>query len=327
MSVVTPQVAAATDIHASAAPRVALVTGACGFTGRYVTDALHARGYRVTGITHPETHVSVETGSPHELHPCDLLDRACLFELIERVRPTHVVHLAAIAFVPHGDADAIYRTNIVATRNLLEALATRCMPPASVLLASSANVYGNVQADPIDETVPPAPTNDYAVSKLAMEFMARLWLDQLPITLVRPFNYTGVGQSQAFVLPKIVGHFARGERSIELGNLDVARDFSDVRTVADAYCRLLDSAASGETFNLCSGRAVSLRWILDTMAEIAGYPIEVRFNPTLARASEVRRLRGNNAKLHAHIGTPAGIELEQTLGWMFEAAAASVATP
>lgn len=327
MSVATPQIAAATDIDAGATPRVALVTGACGFTGRYVTDALHARGYRVTGLTQTGADASAGTDCLHELHACDLLDRACLLELIERIQPTHVVHLAAIAFVAHGDTDAIYRTNIVGTRNLLEALATRCAPLASVLLASSANVYGNVEADPIDEAVPPAPANDYAVSKLAMEFMARLWLDRLPITIVRPFNYTGVGQSQEFVLPKIVEHFVRGERSIELGDLDVARDFSDVRTVADAYCRLLDSAASGETFNLCSGRAVSLRWVLDTMAEIAGYRIEVHFNPALVRANEVRRLRGSDAKLRTHAGTPLRIPLEQTLGWMLETAAASGAAP
>lgn len=325
MSIATPK--AATNIDVGATPRVALVTGACGFTGRYVTDALHARGYRVTGLTYAGADVSADVGSLHELHACDLLDRARLFELIERIRPTHVVHLAAIAFVAHGDTDAIYRTNIVGTRNLLEALAARCAPLASVLLASSANVYGNVEADPIDEAVPPAPTNDYAVSKLAMEFVARLWLDRLPITIVRPFNYTGVGQSQEFVLPKIVEHFVRGERSIELGNINVARDFSDVRTVADAYCRLLDSAASGETFNLCSGRAVSLRWVLDTMAEIAGYSIEVHFNPALARANEVRRLRGSDAKLHRHIGDLPFIPLEKTLRWMFDAAAASVAAP
>ncbi|WP_448509612.1 NAD-dependent epimerase/dehydratase family protein [Immundisolibacter sp.] len=327
MSAVTPHVAAAAAIDAGATPRVALVTGACGFTGRHLTAALRARGYRVTGLTHAGADVSAGADSLHELHACDLLDRTRLLGLMERIQPTHVVHLAAIAFVAHGDADAIYRTNIVGTRNLLEALATSRAPLASVLLASSANVYGNVEADPIDEAVPPEPSNDYAVSKLAMEFMARLWFDRLPITIVRPFNYTGVGQSQEFVLPKIVERFVRGERSIELGNLDVARDFSDVRTVAAAYCRLLDSAASGETFNLCSGRAVSLRWVLDTLAEIAGYPIEVHFNPALARANEVRRLRGNNAKLLARIGTLVHVPLEQTLGWMFEAAAARVATP
>ncbi|MGK2940801.1 MAG: NAD-dependent epimerase/dehydratase family protein [Immundisolibacter sp.] len=327
MSAVTPQIAAATDIDSGAPPRVALVTGACGFTGHYVTAALRTRGYRVTGLTHAGADVSAGADSLHDLHACDLLDRTRLLGLIEHIQPTHVVHLAAIAFVAHGDTDAIYRTNIVGTRNLLEALAAKSAPLVSVLLASSANVYGNIEADPIDEAVPPAPANDYAVSKLAMEFMARLWLDRLPITIVRPFNYTGVGQSQEFVLPKIVEHFVRGERSIELGNLDVARDFSDVRTVADTYCRLLESAASGETFNLCSGRAVSLRWVLDTLAEIAGYPIEVHFNPALARANEVRRLRGSDAKLRTRVGTPLRIPLEQTLGWMFEAAATSSAAP
>lgn len=294
-----------------------MVTGAGGFTGRYVVGALQARGYRVAGLTYRGPEVSDGGDGPQAPLACDLLDRARLQALIERIQPTHVVHLAGIAFVAHGDADAIYRANIVGTRNLLEALATKCASPESVLLASSANVYGNAGVDPIDETVTPAPANDYAVSKLAMEWMARLWADRLPITIVRPFNYTGVGQSQEFVVPKIVGHFKRGERSVALGHLDVARDFSDVRTVADTYCRLLDRPAPGETFNVCSGRTVSVRWILDAMAEIAGYSLQACFDPALVRAGEVQRLRGSDAKLSRWIGDRPHIPLDTTLRWMF----------
>ncbi|MFZ6649801.1 NAD-dependent epimerase/dehydratase family protein, partial [Undibacterium sp. TJN25] len=120
------------------------------------------------------------------------------------------------------------------------------------------------------ETEPAQPANDYGVSKLAMEHVARLWMDQLPITITRPFNYTGVGQADNFLLPKIISHYRRRAPLIELGNLDVARDFSDVRTVVQAYTRLLQHAPAGQTFNVCSGQAHTLQQVLDIVADLAG---------------------------------------------------------
>ncbi|MGH8126387.1 MAG: NAD-dependent epimerase/dehydratase family protein, partial [Rhodanobacteraceae bacterium] len=207
----------------------ALLTGCHGFTGRYVAAELEAAGYQVIGLAHDSDPPAAG------VLRANLLDRTAVRHAVAEARARIVVHLAAISFVAHGDADEIYRTNIVGTRNLLEALAAAEVEPRSVVLASSANIYGNAAADPITETTPPAPVNDYAVSKLAMEHMARQWMERLPITLVRPFNYTGVGQAEQFLIPKIVAHFRRGEKVIELGNTDVARDFSDVRDVAHAY--------------------------------------------------------------------------------------------
>lgn len=236
------------------------------------------------------------------------------------------MHLAAISFVAHGDADEIYHTNIVGTRNLLEALAEADVKPRSVVLASSANVYGSAAVEPITEDTPPAPANDYAVSKLAMEQMARLWMDRLPITLVRPFNYTGVGQSENFLIPKIVQHFRRGDKVIELGNTDVARDFSDVRDVARAYAAIVDKAPAGETVNICSGTAHTLGEVLDMMAKIAGYTIEVRVNPAFVRGNEVNRLVGSNARLRGLTGFAPVIPLEETLRWMYCDTAAMISS-
>lgn len=294
-------------------PPRALLTGCHGFTGRYVARELAAAGYQVVGLAHADD--PPEAG----VLRADLLDRDAVRRIVAEVRPTVVVHLAAIAFVAHGDVDAIYRTNVVGTRNVLAALVDTGVQPRSVVLASSANIYGNADVEPITEATPPAPANDYAVSKLAMEYMASLWMDRLPITLVRPFNYTGVGQSEKFLIPKIVAHFRRGDRVIELGNTDVARDFADVRDVARAYAAVVGKAPAGAVVNICSGVAHSLCDVLDMMAQIAGYTIEVQVNPAFVRANEVKRLTGANARLRQLAGAAPSIPLQETLRWMYGA--------
>ena len=292
--------------------RRALITGLRGFTGHYMERELLDAGYRVFGTAMPG-----EETAP-DVFAVDLCDRAAVAAMVEQVQPDVVVHLAGIAFVGHGDAEQIYRVNVAGTRNLLEALAAARHRPTAVLLASSANIYGNASVPFIDENVAPAPANDYAVSKLAMEYMARLWMDRLPIIIARPFNYTGRGQSENFLLPKIVSHFRRKAPQIELGNLAIARDFSDVRMVAHSYRRLLAAAPAGEAFNICSGRSHSLSGVIDMMSEIAGYRIEVRVNPAFVRANDVLTLTGDNAKLASVIGPVQTRPLSETLRWMYE---------
>ena len=247
---------------------------------------------------------------------------AGLAAVVRDVQPVKIAHLAAIAFVAHGDVDAIYRTNVVGTRNLLEALAQNRGVLDCVLLASSANVYGNSVGGVLDESTTPSPANDYAVSKLAMEYAARLYADRLPLVVVRPFNYTGVGQSDSFLIPKIVSHVRRRAPMIELGNLDVARDFSDVRNVVQLYKHLLEnSAAVGQTFNVCSSQAWSLNDVISLVRELSGHDFEVRVNPAFVRQNEVKTLVGCRAKLNAAVGEIPEIALRDTLRWMLEDAA------
>lgn len=292
-----------------------LVTGLQGFTGRYLQTELESHGWEVVG-----------------LGQANLIDYASVQEVVQRVRPQAVVHLAAIAFVGHGhgkgsaatDADDFYRVNVLGTRHLLAALAA--LPPSqlprSILLASSANVYGNATQGMLDESTPPQPANDYAVSKLAMEYMARLWMDKLPITVVRPFNYTGVGQSVDFLLPKIVAHYQRRAGVLELGNLDVWRDFSDVRAVVQAYRRLLEANqadTAGQTVNVCSGQTHSLREVLAMAEQISGHVLQVQVNPAFVRANEVKTLSGNPTRLRTLIGADwQPPPLCDTLAWMLQ---------
>lgn len=278
-----------------------LITGLRGFTGHYLQAELTACGHEVVGLA------------------ADLTDAHAMAEEIGRVQPDWVAHLAGIAFVGHGEPNDFYRVNLMGTRNLLAALAACNKAPACVLLASSANVYGNLTGGVLSETAVPAPANDYAVSKLAMEHMARLWADRLPIVITRPFNYTGVGQGENFLLPKIVGHFRRRAERIELGNLDVWRDFSDVRAVVQAYRRLLERSPRGETVNVCSGQAYSLREVLDIAADISGRRLTVEVNPAFVRANEVKSLCGDATRLRGLIGDWETPSLRETLQWMLEA--------
>lgn len=290
---------------------VVLITGLRGFTGRYLAAALRARGARVVGLVHGEPQTADEV-------PCDLTDAAAVREAVASIRPTHVAHLAAVSFVGHGNPQAFYEVNLFGTLNLLEALSTLDAPPRRVLLASSANVYGTPGVEVIDESVCPAPVNHYAISKLAMEHMARTWQDRLPIVITRPFNYTGVGQDEKFLIPKIVSHFKRRAPFIELGNLDVSRDFSDVRDVAAAYVALLLDAQSveGQIFNVCSGGAYSLREVVGIAERLSGHTLDIRVNPAFVRSNEVPRLLGSGHKLKQFTGFSPRISLDETISWM-----------
>lgn len=292
----------------------ALITGINGFTGRYVAQELEQAGWEVWGIGS-----QAQPDCRQRYRQVNILDHNRLNDVVSDISPDVVVHLAAIAFVAHGDADAFYRVNIVGTRNLLSALANCDKTPDCVLIASSAYIYGNATAGVLNEKSVPNPANDYAVSKLAMEYMSNLWRDKLPIVIARPFNYTGVGQSESFLLPKIVNHFRRGESFIELGNLDVSRDFTDVRAVAKAYRRLLQTKPINEVVNICSGNAISLRHVLDLAQRISGRTIEVRLNPSFVRANDVKTLSGDPSKLLSIIGDWDSPSLADTLKWMMEA--------
>jgi len=284
-----------------------LVTGAGGFTGRHLCAHLRELGYRVVGLT--------EHAPAHEDDvQADLLDAPAMAAAIRRAAPDQVIHLAAIAFPGHAAVDAIYRVNVSGTLTLLDVLAKEGFSRKGIVLPSTGTVYGSVASDSLDESAPVAPATHYAVSKVATEHMARLFAAALPIIIVRPFNYTGVGQREPFLVPKIVRHFAERADVIELGNIEVERDFLDVRTVVDAYCRLLEApAAIGHTFNLCSGRGTAVRTLVRLLEGITGHRIEIRVNPRFVRAGEPQRIVGSAARLREVIGELREIPLAETL--------------
>ncbi|WMC09224.1 GDP-mannose 4,6-dehydratase [Oceanimonas pelagia] len=293
----------------------ALVTGASGFTGRYMVAALQQRSFKVIGLGSKPSPADV-------MIPCDLTDPAAVKAAVSQAAPDWVIHLAALSFVEHADQQAFYQVNVFGTLNLLQALSELEKPPSRVLIASSANVYGIPDISRITEKECPTPVNHYACSKLAMEHMVANFFECLPIVITRPFNYTGPGQDSRFLIPKIVEHFARGDRTIELGNIDVSRDFSDVRDLISAYLSLLESDVSGTTVNVCSGKDTALRTIIERMNHLAGYNIEVKVNPAFVRANEIPRLCGVNDRLKNLTGWQPNYTLEQTLLDTFKSAKA-----
>jgi len=231
--------------------------------------------------------------------------------------PTHVVHLAAISFIGHENVSQTYQTNIMGSRNILRSLSENGVTPASILLVSSANVYGISKNTMLSEDDAVNPVNDYAVSKVAMEMMAKQFSKLLNIVVARPFNYTGRGQSDNFLMPKIVNHFRNEAEFIELGNLDVSRDFSDIRTVVYYLKCLIESEnAIGQTYNLCSGIATSLKQILSICEEISGRKLVIRQRSGLIRDNEVEVLVGNPEKLRREIGLGQTYSIRDTIEWM-----------
>ena len=291
--------------------RRALITGIAGFTGRYMASALREVDYEVFGN-------SIEPSNDHRIIHADLCDLDSIRNLLKFVNPDVIIHMAAISNVVHGDIAELYMSNIVGSRNLLQALTELKKPLESVMLVSSANVYGNSNTELLTEESPLDPVNDYSVTKLAMEHLSSLWGDQLPIFIVRPFNYTGIGQAKHFIIPKIVDHFARGAKTIALGNLDVFREFNDVRQVVEIYRRLIEINPFGKIINVCTGNAYSLNDAINIMNTIAGYEIDVEIDPSFVRDNEIKILRGSNDFLKSFIGSVRSIPLEETLRWMYK---------
>lgn len=276
-----------------------LVTGAAGFTGVHLLAAARAAGL-----------------AAHALQ-ADLTDTPALAAEVQQVAPQAVVHLAAISAVTHSDELAFYRVNVLGTAALLQALAALPEPPR-VLLASSANVYGNAEHSPVTEQAPPQPVNHYAISKLAMEHVAAMFSGRLHIVTARPFNYTGRGQDERFVVPKLVAHFAQRLPAVALGNLHVRREFNDVRMVVEAYLRLLATATPAGIYNVCMGQTHSLQDVIDCLQRLTGHHLQVQVNPAFVRANEIDALYGSASRLVSAIGPLPSFKLSDTLQWMLD---------
>ena len=287
-----------------------LITGIDSFTGIHLSKYLASLGYDVYGTSLFTTE--------DKKYRCDITCKSDVVDVLHKVKPDYFIHLSGISFAAHGNNEEFYKVNTIGSTNILDAFLELDFTPKKIILASSATVYGNQGLEVLDESLCPKPANHYGASKYAMECLAREYFEKLPIIITRPFNYTGIGQADHFLVPKIVSHFKRKESVIELGNLHVSREFNDVALACDIYTKLLESNASSEIVNLCSGQAISLMEIIEQMNTIAGYKIDIQVNPAFVRANEIKLLVGSTDRLETLIGPLKSFSLEQTLRTMYE---------
>ncbi len=296
-----------------------LVTGASGFVGRHLVRLLGQRGDRVFGTCYPDQ----PSGQDGDFKHLDLRAEADLAEFVRRVQPEWIIHLAAVSNVRQSwekRAETI-ETNLLGTSNLFEA-ARRQAPGCRILFLSSSDVYGELsgQEKYFKEEDPCRVVNPYAFTKAAGELLSRFYVqvEKLDIVIARPFPHTGPGQAADFVFSdwaRQVALIERGGRPplIEVGNLAVRRDYSDVRDTIRAYVLLMEKGRAGETYNVCSGRAVYLQEVLDTLLGLTARPVEVRQDPGRLRKTDIPFLAGDGSKIRRETGWSPAIPFCQTL--------------
>lgn len=301
-----------------------LITGATGFVGGHLIRALEEEGssvFEIFGTTYPDA----PPLSGSKLFFLDLRSEKDVTKLVGEIRPDWIFHLAAVSNVRSSwqMRNETIETNVLGTHNLLEAV-RQTTPAARVLFISSSDVYGS-GASPTEVLKEDAPfqiVSPYAYSKAAGEMLCGFYekIENIDIVIARPFPHTGPGQTEDFVSSDWARQVARIERgdsapTLKVGNLDVQRDFCDVRDVVRAYLFLMRDGRRGEIYNVCSGRAVGLSVILDFLIREASgkTPISVEVDPAKFRKIDMRVQMGSNRKITEETRWLPRITIEQTL--------------
>lgn len=300
----------------------ALVTGAGGFVGTHLTAHLTDHGDEVFSTDQSTDGI-------------DITDAVQVADLLERVRPEAIYHLAGWADVggSWSDPTTAFRVNAEGTLNVL--LAAVATGVERVLVVSSADVYGAVsEADlPIRETTPLRPVSPYAASKVAADFLGlQAFLGRgLGVLRVRAFNHLGPGQTEKFVASAIASRIVRNEIDgsdvLPIGNLSARRDFTDVRDVVRAYRMIIEHGKAGEVYNVCSGTDVAVQELAEEMLARAARPMRFESDPDLLRPVDVPVLRGDHTKLSDETGWEPKIPLPQTLTDLLDDWRARLRTP
>lgn len=289
-----------------------LITGESGFVGRHIVAMREELS---------EKH-NLDLVIPQKRY--NLLDPKSLVRMLSDVLPDAVIHLAGISFVPDSfrDPQRTFEVNLIGTLQILQALKSGGFS-GSFLYVSSGDVYGRLSIDdlPATEDYLPRPMNPYAVSKVSAEALCFQWAHTESferLVIARPFNHIGTGQREEFVIPSIAKQIIQIKQGLQepfllAGDIDVTRDFLDVKDVIHAYFELLWTGENGETYNVCSGCEQSIRGLIEIMIEEAGIDAKIKSDLMRFRTAEQRRSRGNNKKLVTTTGWNPTIPLKTSL--------------
>src|SRR5579859_3738579 len=303
----------------------AVITGVGGFVGRHLLRHLQAEGDDVYGIARSS---DVEGLEASKLVCIDLFDRAAVERAVRETRPEAVYHLAAQSSPAESLSDpwATICNNLACQFNLLEGLVSAGLKPR-VLVVGSSDEYGRVNPEdvPTHENVPLRPATPYAVSKVGQDVMGYQYFAQhaLPVVRVRPFNHTGPGHDARFVIPSFARQLAEIEVGLRdpvlrVGNLEVARDFTDARDMVQAYRLAIVEGVPGEVYNLGRGQAVKLADTLQELVALCRVQVEVRPDKSLFRKSDILRQQADTRKFTSLTGWKPRIPWHTTLLDTFE---------
>ena len=296
-----------------------LITGATGFVGSHLSGFLSKNtSAEIYGLD-----LADKTDLPLQLISCDLMDKDAVSDCISEIKPDYVFHLAAIASVADAwkNPERVLTNNAICQLNILQAIAKNNLKPR-VLIVSTGEVYGVVDKNdlPINEKTKLKPNNPYSVSKVTQEFLGLQYFESygVPVIIARAFNHSGPAQRGDFVIPSFTNQIIKIEQGLKepvvyVGNLEAARDFLDVRDVVKAYWLLLKEGEPGEVYNVCSGKTVKIKKVLDTLLANSSKAIEVRQDESRMRPSDTPVVVGDNMKLREATGWKSEIDLEQTL--------------
>jgi len=297
----------------------ALIIGVAGFVGKHLVKELTDTGWDVHGTKLP----SEKFDSDLPTHELDILDASAISDLLEKVKPDCIFHLAAQSSVaiswkePALTADV----NIKGVINLLEAVRKLKNPP-KLLLIGSGEEYGYILPEdlPIKEDTALRPGNMYACTKAAQAMIGQTYARAygLKIVIVRAFNHIGPGQTDTFVVPGFCKQVAQIEATgesgtIKVGNLEAKRDFTDVRDIVKAYRLLADKGKSGEIYNVGSGTSISIAEILDKILKQSNAKITIEQDPERMRPSDTPDIRADISKLEASTGWKPEISIDSTI--------------
>lgn len=311
-----------------------LVTGVTGFGGSHLAEHLLETGDTLLGIARGKSRIGHLRAAIDrmEFREVDILDAAAVGSVIREFAPDVIYHLAGEASAARSlrNPQETLRNNILGTVNLLEAARAMGQAPRVVLVTSS-EMYGLVQPNelPLTERSPLRPAHPYGLSKVTVHYLGQMYHRTygLPVVEARAFNHVGPRQSTGFVVPDFaqqIAEIAAGcrEAVVKVGNLQDERDFTDVRDVARAYGLIGRRGTSGEVYQICSGKAHRIRWILDRLIAESGVDVRVVEDPARLRPSKMPLIKGSFEKLRKDLGwepeIPIETSLRDTLAWWRE---------